>query len=320
MTPPVQKKLSFEARTVEKASAGAPPAVLPRVRLTTTGSENTSFLRPKVRTRIRRTRRSLLARLILGAQIVAALIVTVGGTALLVAKILVSERLKVVHIDVRGNHYLSEGEVRELLGPVMGENILTLDIDDAKARLGASPWVSSAAVRRALPSGLHIEIKERRPVALAEVERLYLMDGDGTLIDAYGPHTSEFDLPVVRGLSGLGDEARRFRAERAGALLSDLGPRGAEISEVTVESGGDLRAVLRDSGIVVRLGAPPYLRRFEAFLALRRDLMTRTPDAEYFDLRFRDRILAKVPVAKAVAAASPAGASTVASVRTRILE
>jgi hypothetical protein len=125
------------------------------------------------------------------------------------------------------------------------------------------------------------------------------MDEDGTLIDVYGPRTAGFDLPIVRGLLGLEGAARRDRARRAGALLGDLGELGSEISEVHVEDTGDLRVVLRGAGEVLRLGSPPYRKRFMTFLTLRRDLRERCPNAEYFDLRFRDRIYAKQPPAPA---------------------
>jgi hypothetical protein len=137
------------------------------------------------------------------------------------------------------------------------------------------------------------------------MDRLYLMDGDGGLIDIYGPRTAVFDLPIVRGLEGVEGEARRDRAQRAGALLRDLGDLASEISEVYVESSGDLRVVLRGRGEVVRLGTPPCRTRFLTFLGLRRDLAERCPGAEYFDLRFRGRIYAKL--ADAAPLTSPAG-------------
>ena len=68
---------------------------------------------------------------------------------------------------------------RARLGPAVGENILALDIDGLKARLRASPWVADATVVRALPDTVRVEIRERVPLALAELERLYLMDEDG---------------------------------------------------------------------------------------------------------------------------------------------
>jgi len=225
----------------------------------------------------------------LGAGVLALVAAAWGGYA----RVMASARLRVVRVEVTGGHFLSEGEVRELLGPAVGENILGLNIDALKARLRASPWVADATVSRTLPDTLRVAIRERVPVALAEVDRLYLMDAEGGLIDIHGPRTAAFDLPIVRGLQGLEGEARRDRAQRAGALLEDLGELGAEISEVYVLPSGDLKVILRGPGEMLLLGAPPYRSRFAAFLGLRKELAEKAPGTEYYDLRFRGRIYAK---------------------------
>jgi len=274
--------------------------------------DDAPFLRPERRTRVRQRRRGWTHRTILALQLGAAVLIAVSAIWTGYSKVMASERLRVGKVEVRGGHFLSEGEVRELLGPAVGENILNLDIEGLKARLRASPWVADATVSRTLPDSVRVEIRERVPLALAEMERLYLMDGDGGLIDIYGPRTAGFDLPIVRGLAHVDAEARRDRAGRAGALLRDIGELAGEISEVEVEASGDLRIVLRGAGEVVRMGAPPYRSRFVTFLGLRRELRERCPHAEYFDLRFRDRIYAKEP--PEVQAPGPGQASPVPAV------
>ena len=72
-----------------------------------------------------------------------------------------------------------------------------------------------------------------------------------------------------------------------------------------VETSGDLRIVLRRYGEVLRMGAPPFREKFLTYLGLREDLLERCPRAEYFDLRFRDRIYAKEPLTLAVAHVAP---------------
>jgi cell division protein FtsQ len=293
---------------------GKRPRPEPLLDLPLNPDEDAPFLRPRSRARPRRLRRGALGRAILAAQaggavFVAALLIWTGY-----ARVMASERLKVSRVDVRGSRFLSEAEVRELLGPAVGENILTLDIDALKARLRASPWVADARVGRTLPDILRVEIEERVPLALAEVERLYLMDGDGALVDVYGPRTAGFDLPIVRGLAGCDPEARRDRAQRAGALLADLGELANEVSEVHVEPSGELRVVLRGAGEVLRLGTPPFRQRFVSFLALRRDFQERCPDAEYFDLRFRGRIYARTAAAAQGLAGTVEGAAVAGTV------
>ncbi len=281
-------------------------------------SDDPPFLRPERRTKVRR-HRGFTYRLILAFQLGAALVITVSGLWAGYSRVMASERLRVAKVDVRGSRFLSEGEVRELLGPAVGENILNLDIDSLKSRLRSSPWVADATVTRTLPDTLRVEVRERVPLALAELERLYLMDGDGGLIDIYGPRTAAFDLPIVRGLQQAEPDERRARAILAGSLLQDLGELGAEISEVSVEKNGELRVVLRGAGEVVRMGAPPYRPRLLTFLSLREELRARCPRAEWFDLRFRDRIYVMQPpdVLTPAAPAQPAPAGAGPDLSTR---
>ena len=206
-----------------------------------------------MRTRLRPRRRGLASRLVVSLQAGAIGLVALVGVWMGWQRVFASDRLRVAQLEVHGNHFLSEGEVRELIGPALGENVLTLDIEALKGRLRASPWVAEAIVTRRLPDTLRIEIHERVPLALAELERLYLMDADGGLIEIYGPRTAGFDLPIVRGLLGVEEESRRDRARRAGELLADLAELGGEVSEVYVLPSGDLRVVLRGAGEIAAL-------------------------------------------------------------------
>jgi len=286
-----------------------PPAELPLSVLAGEG-EGGPFLRPKYRTRIvRRARRGSTGRALFALQIGAIAVVSLLGLWAGYSRVMANERLKVGRVDVRGSHFLSEGEIRELMGPAVGENILVLDLEALKTRLRASPWVADATVRRTLPDTIEVQIRERVPLALAEADGLYLMDAEGTLIEVYGPRTAAFDLPIVRGLARTTGDARRDRAQRAGALLDDLGDLAGEVSEVQVDENGDLRLVLKGRGEILKVAAPPYRKQFLTFLSLRGELAERVPRAEYFDLRFRDRIYAKQPV-DALAVAGNVGLAT----------
>ena len=247
--------------------------------------DESPFLRPRRRTPIRPRRRGVSGRAIVAMQVGAVALLGVVGAWSAWQRVFASDRLRVGRLEVRGSHFLSEGEVREMMGPAVGESILALDIEALKARLRASPWVADATVTRALPDTVRVEIHERVPLALAELDHLYLMDQDGGLIDIYGPRTGAFDLPIVRGLANVDVEARRERAGRAGALLADLGDLAAEVSEVEVEDSGDLRVVLRGDGEVLRLGAPPYRASVLTFLGLRKELTTRCPNRSTIMLR-----------------------------------
>lgn len=270
-----------------------PPPDLP---LSVLQEQEGPFLRPKHRTRIiKRTRRGASARTLLALQVGTVAVLAIAALWAGYAKVMASDRLKVGRVDVRGSHFLSEGEIRQLMGPAVGENILGLDLEALKTSLRQSPWVADATVRRTLPDTLEVKIRERVPLALAEADGLYLMDAEGTLIEVYGPRTAGFDLPIVRGLARTTGDARRERAQRAGAILDDLGDLAGEVSEVLLDDNGDMRLVLKGRGEILKVGAPPCRKQFLTFLSLRGELAQRMPRAEYFDLRFHDRIYAKQP-------------------------
>jgi cell division protein FtsQ len=251
------------------------------------------FFRPVRLSKGKRDRRSGLKRLFIVIQLAAAAGAAVVGAFLLTERFAIPNRFRIARIEVKGNNFLSEGEVREMLGPALGGNLISADLEGLRSNLAASPWVGGAVVRRELPDTLLVDVTERFPIALAETDQLYVMDASGELIDLLGPRTAGFDLPVIRGLRGVSIEVRRDRARRANALLDDLGDLSSEVSEISVDRSGDLLVVLRGDGSVLKLAEPPYRKRVLSFLALRQRLHERCPDAEYFDLRFKDRIYAK---------------------------
>ena len=251
------------------------------------------FFRPARLSKSKRDKRSRFKSVMIGIQVSAAICATAAVLFLLTERFAIPNRFRIATIEVKGNHFLSEGEVREMLGPAMGGNLMSADLGRLRSNLAASPWVGGAVLRRKLPDTLLVDVIERFPIALAEADQLYVMDASGELIDLLGPRTAGFDLPIIRGLGGVSNEVRKDRAHRAGILLDDLADLSTEVSEISVDRSGDLLVVLRGDGSVLKLADPPYRNRVLSFLALRQKLRERCPDAEYFDLRFKNRIYAK---------------------------
>ncbi len=181
------------------------------------------------------------------------------GTAL----VLGTPVLQVSRISVRGNDRLSVGEVLALVDGLRGRNILTVALDEWRARLLASPWVEDAALRRMLPGRIEIEIHERRPMGIGRINgALYLVDANGIVIDEYGPNYAEFDLPIIDGLASRLPQRTsaidETRARLAARLIEALGARpdlAQQVSQIDVTDAHD--AVVLIEG---RHGAGPSRR------------------------------------------------------------
>ncbi|HYJ59959.1 MAG TPA: FtsQ-type POTRA domain-containing protein [Actinomycetota bacterium] len=123
-------------------------------------------------------------------------------------------------------------------------NVFHLDAGAAEAALLADPWVKAAEVRRALPHGVVIEVRERVPV-LAVGERAVAADGTEL------PGAVASDLPRARGTMG---EIEASQVPAAAAAAAALSPALREqVGYVVIGLDGDLSLRL-DDGPSVRWG------------------------------------------------------------------
>ena len=71
-------------------------------------------------------------------------------------------------IVVTGADRLPEADLVAATGIVAGDQLVALDLADAREQLRALPWVSSATVSRRWPSGIEIVVLEERPAVVVD--------------------------------------------------------------------------------------------------------------------------------------------------------
>ena len=246
-----------------------------------------------VRRRRSRGRRSLR---LLRAALVFAAAAYVGY--LIVSMVLGAPALRIDRIVVRGNERLSVGEVQALMGSIRGESILLADLDAGRQKLIMSPWVSDVALRRVLPSTIEVVVSERNPLGLGRLAgQLYLVDGQGTIIDEYGPQFADFDLPIIDGLSTAPQGARPVidgaRADLAARLIEEVSAGlglAERISQIDVRDAGDVVVMLSGDSAVIHLGHERFLERLESYVELAPTLRAHVPEIDSVDLRFDERV------------------------------
>jgi cell division protein FtsQ len=205
--------------------------------------------------------------------------------------------LRVDRIVVRGNGRLTDAQVMAMLNGLRGESLMWTDLEAWRARLLASPWIRDAALRRSLPSTVEITVTERTPIGIARIDgELYLVDESGVLIDEYGPHFAEFDLPIVDGLpaadaaGAVTDEARAALAAQVIAAVKAKPQLANRLSQVDVSDAHNARVILTGDGARIQLGEDRFLTRLQSYLDLAPTLRERVAEIDSVDLRFDDRI------------------------------
>jgi cell division protein FtsQ len=214
--------------------------------------------------------------------------------------------LEVDRILVRGNERLSKGEVLAVLSGLRGQNLIWTDLDVWRRRLLASPWVRDAALRRSLPSTVDVVISERQPMGIGRVKGdLYLVDERGVIIDQYGPHYADLDLPIVDGLSAvpgdgsMTDEARAELAARVIAAVRGQPAIARRLSQIDVSDRHNASVMLNEDPAVIQLGEDQFLARLQSYLELAPTLHERIAQIDSVDLRFDERIYVR-PAGKPV--------------------
>jgi cell division protein FtsQ len=278
---------SLKARNIRKKQSepSIPPTELPPVK-------------PKSDGKLLR-----IARGVLGITLVVGIASTVAWGARHYVR--TSPRFGVTEIITTGARHRSAEELATTAGIAKGQNVFTTDLDRARARLLADPWISEASLGRQLPGTVFVHVVERQPGGLlATNEGTYVVQRDGTVIKKVEPGDPT-DLHVVTGIrvQQLVDDregATRMVA-RALDLASDYdhSPLAAAkpLEEVHIENNGEMTLVVGKSAVTIKLGAAPYRRKIEQAVRVVAELDRRgaKPDAIMLDNDARpDRVVVRV--------------------------
>ena len=195
--------------------------------------------------------------------------------------------LKLQDVYAEGRVHTSQEELREALAPFFGKSLLTLDLEQARERIEALPWVRSASVERRMPDRLDARLTEYRPLAL------WRQDGQTWLVDVSGDAVVIDDLRAFADLPILfGDEAPKH----ARALFNMLASEPTLARRVT---GATLHrsarwSVFLDGRLAVQLPAaePEAAWHRLAMAQEQDDLLARAIDS--IDLRVPDRLIVRL--------------------------
>jgi cell division protein FtsQ len=260
------------------------------------------FRRAHVKPGRKRRWRALVKPLLVWPAVVAALGYVAYRTSVVAAQ---ANVLMVDRIIVHGNERLSNDDVIGVVNGLRGESLLWTDLEEWRTRLLASPWIRDASLRRSLPSTVEITVSERTPIGIGRIDgELFLIDETGVIMDEYGPHFADFDLPIVDGLPGgtggvgsTSDEARAALAARVIAALKGRPQIANRLSQVDVADAHNAHVILTGDDAMIQLGEDRFLPRLESYLDLAATLRERVAEIDSVDLRFDDRIYVR-PVGK----------------------
>lgn len=194
-----------------------------------------------------------------------------------------------IHISGLTHHEPEAVLVR--IGVKPGSSLVGFNADDARILLESLDWISDAEVRRAFPNSLEIQLNEREPFAIWQMNgRFAVIDRNGVEMSGLNP-LSLRHLPLVTGKGAniaAADYVNQMEA------IPDVMPKVQAAARV-----GERRWTLYlDNGVKIALpekGAETALRRVAELDATQKIL---SKGIREIDLRTPDRIV--IAIAEAV--------------------
>jgi cell division protein FtsQ len=190
-------------------------------------------------------------------------------------------------VTVSGATHMSEPRILAIAGVSARNSLPFFDVASARARLEADPLVAKASVRKLYPHQIVIDIVERTPFAV------WQMDGELKAIAADGAPIDDVRDSRYVGLPFVVGEGANARAREFTTLLDamdELRPR--------VEAGvliGERRWNLRlKSGIDVKLPETDAQGAIATLLKLQREQRILDRDVLALDFRAPDRVFVRL--------------------------
>jgi cell division protein FtsQ len=207
-------------------------------------------------------------------------------------------------INISGYSIIPEKDHQIQLKSLMGIELEELNLREVSLLIESHPYVKAARVSRQYPATLSIEIVERQPVAILNVDPVLMIDREGIILPDKG-QANDFLVPCLSGfnpakeLYPAGQQTVSVKVQETMNLITrilDYYPvLYSNISEVTMNANDEYVIILAEYPTKVILGNTDVwakiqiLGKFEHSLSNKRQLS----DYKYLDLRYDNQVIAK---------------------------
>ena len=185
-------------------------------------------------------------------------------------------------IEVKGGQKIQKDTILSLIDLQGMPNLFTLKLREVVKRIESHPWVEQVQVRKVFPNKIWIQIEERKPIAILQLEELYYIDPKGVIFSPVGDG-GPLNYPFLTGLTRqilerdpvyskhlimkaleflrIVNKEKRFPAE--------------EISEIHMERVFGIHYFTKAEGVEVRMGWEEFGEKLQRLSVIWSDLRKR---------------------------------------------
>jgi cell division protein FtsQ len=189
--------------------------------------------------------------------------------------------LSLKDVRIEGNRRVPTEVIHDIAELKDEHNILSINIRGLKSRLAQHPWIEKALIKRVFPDGIRIVIRERQPVAVIHLGKLYYVDQNGVVFDqAEGRERGAY--PILTGLRKenleTGDRKTRMLLRAALRFLNTTQDNRIlsyrSISQIHLDGAVGLLVYTTDRGTEFRMGFGGFQKKLKRLSRIWPDIRT----------------------------------------------
>lgn len=174
---------------------------------------------------------------------------------------------QVESVKISGNSQLDDGEILTLIGITNHSNLVAVDKDKIVTILMDTGWVGRVEVLKNYPNTLEIELVERKPIALVQLEDgLHYFDRKGVVF-AEVKRGHDLDFPVIHfsDHSMLAIEGSLKNITDFLKYTSNGNPALSiqNISQIMVDDKGNMTMYMADNPFPVQIGQTKMWQKYK---------------------------------------------------------
>ncbi len=190
-------------------------------------------------------------------------------------RVISSDYFLINRIDISGNNNVTEEEILITSGVAIGQNNISISIEEVEAALAKNPWLERVSVKRVLPDILEIIVQERIP-------KFWILEG-GVICyaDQYGQPIVPVGNVAAQSLPVLEiEKCGEIFCERLPEMLNVFDRSGLPLSVqsaswLKLTRSGGLEIFLEESNLHLGLGADDFSNNLVRLSLVLRDLNRR---------------------------------------------
>jgi cell division protein FtsQ len=203
-------------------------------------------------------------------------------------------------VEVKGSRKIPKETLLSLTAIEGMPNLFSVKLAAVVKRLESHPWIEGVRVRKVFPNKILIQVEERKPMAIIQLEELYYIDTQGEIFSPVGDK-DEYNYPYLTGLTRQvlerdSPEAKQLilkALELLRTVEQEKVPPLDDISEIHMEKVFGIQCFTKAEGVEIKMGWEDFGEKLKKLSLIWSDLRRRGFSATSIDCSDLKRMVVK---------------------------